>query len=790
MFYKYFTLPLALSLLLIGCGGKSLTSSHTESSFPGINIEDTTTNSDIVYLDDRDQKEAVIDVKSSFFIMNPHQQAWMSYYLFESTLAEFPDVAPETEQEIPVVYNARVMHYVNQYQGKGRRSFSIWLERSGKYVPNMKTILQQRGMPTDLVYLSMIESGFQVKAKSHKAAVGPWQFIKPTAKRYGLRVDAWVDERMDPKKSTIAAANYLGDLYAMFQNWELAAAGYNCGEDRVQSAIDKYGINDFWQISEFTLPKETKNYVPKLMAALIVAKNPEQYGFVGIQYQPSQDYEVAYVPGQKSLKDIAAVIGVSPTKLVELNPALKLKATPPGGSYDINVPPGYSNIVAQKSTELSSLSSVSTQIAKSGGGGTKYHKVRRGDTLGKISSRYGVSVAKIKRANGLRGSTIRTGQSLKIPGVKGGGYKTPSHHNTSTAKYKVRSGDTLGAIAARHRVSISSVKKANGLRGSLIKTGQVLTIPGSSGRYYDTQRNTSKPTKTAKYKVKSGDTLGLIATKHNVSVTTIKRANGIKGSMIKSGQVLTIPYITNGSQVASSTTQKRASSTKYKVRRGDTLGTIAERHGVRLSSLKSANNIHGSTIRVGQVLTIPGSSTTSQRVSTASSTSNGHSGTYKVRPGDTLGGIAQRHGVKTASLRSANNMRGSTIRSGQVLTIPNGNYSSKSSASKSKPTKYTVKSGDTLGSIAQRHGVRLASLKSANNIKGSNIRSGQVLTIPNGNYSSAKSSGSNVISYKVKNGDSLWGIASKHNVSVASIKKWNNLKSNNLQPGKKLTIYK
>ena len=194
-------------------------------------------------------------------------------------------------------------------------------------------------MPTDLVYLSMIESGFQVKAKSHKAAVGPWQFIKPTAKRYGLRVDAWADERMDPKKSTIAAANYLSDLYAMFQNWELAAAGYNCGEDRVQSAIDKYGINDFWQISEFTLPKETKNYVPKLMAALIVAKNPEKYGFIGIQYQPSQDYEVAFVPGQKSLKDIAQVIGVSQNTLVELNPALKLKTTPPGSSYDINVPP-------------------------------------------------------------------------------------------------------------------------------------------------------------------------------------------------------------------------------------------------------------------------------------------------------------------------------------------------------------------------------------------------------------------------------------------------------------------
>jgi len=152
-----------------------------------------------------------------------------------------------------------------------------------------------------------------------------------------------------------------------------------------------------------------------------------------------------------------------------------------------------------------------------------------------------------------------------------------------------------------------------------------------------------------------------------------------------------------------------------------------------------------------------------------------------------LGTIAQKHGVRLASLKSTNNIQGSTIRSGQVLTIPNGSYTSNGSAQRSKPSKYRVKSGDTLGIIAQKHGVKLASLKSANNIKGSTIRSGQVLTIPNGNYSSGQS---NVISYKVKNGDNLWEIASKHNVSIASIKKWNNLTSNSLQPGKKLTIYK
>ncbi|MEE8297955.1 MAG: LysM peptidoglycan-binding domain-containing protein, partial [Thermodesulfobacteriota bacterium] len=178
--------------------------------------------------------------------------------------------------------------------------------------------------------------------------------------------------------------------------------------------------------------------------------------------------------------------------------------------------------------------------------------------------------------------------------------------------------------------------------------------------------------------------------------------------------------------------------------------------------------------------------------------SNGQPSKYKVRSGDTLGGIAQKHGVRLASLKSANNIQGTTIKKGQVLTIPgssNGSYSSSSSSSSNgQPSKYKVRSGDTLGGIAQKHGVRLASLKSANNIQGTTIRKGQILTIPNssnGSYtSSSKSSGSGPVSYKVKSGDTLWEIASKHNVTVADIKEWNNLKSNNLALGKKLTIYK
>ncbi len=732
MFYRYFLTSATLLLLFtIGCGNKNYSPNSSQSTVPGIRI-DNYNNPDIKMVDGdtdyyaRDYRNQD-NIKPSFFFLNPHIQAWKTYYHFENIFIELPDVAPDDEKQIPVVLNERVMHYMTYFQTRGRKSFSIWLARSGKYIPNMKVILQQRGMPTDLVYLAMIESGFNVKARSHAAAVGPWQFIKPTAKRYGLRVDSWVDERMDPNKSTEAAANYLSDLYAMFQNWELAAAGYNCGEDRVQNAIDKYQINDFWQISEFTLPKETKNYVPKLMAALIIARDPAKYGFVGISYHEPVPYETIRVAPQKSLSEVARVIGVSPTKLKELNPALIHDATPPGNPYPIHVPPGYASIVTQKNQQIASLKNVNPQIARSSG--TFRYKVRRGDTLGKIAGKYGTSVSKIKRANGLKSSTIRVGQRLKIPGRYTKTTYASSKNTTSTVKYKVKSGDTLGAIAARHRVSALSIRRANGIKGSLILSGQTLTIPGASGRYSGDDATPTNSTKVAKYKVRSGDTLGGIAAKHRVSITTIKRTNGIKGSSIRAGQILSIPYIANGTSSSSTKTASTKSSSKYKVRSGDTLGGIAKKHGVRISSLKSANNISGSTIRVGQTLTIPGS---------------------------------------------------------------NGSYSSSStSSSNGSSSKYKVKSGDTLGGIAEKHGVRLASLKSANNISGSSIKIGQTLAIPNGNYSSnGSSSNGGPVSYKVRSGDTLWEIASKHDVTVANIKKWNNLKSNSLSPGKKLTIYK
>jgi membrane-bound lytic murein transglycosylase D len=718
---------------------------------------------------------------SRFFLLEANSQTWRAYYYFfylrDEIFENYPEYDPKRKQ-LPVVLNSRVQYYMGYFQTSGRKFFEKWLQRSGKYIPMMSEILQKKGLPPDLVYLAMIESGFNVKAKSHAAAVGPWQFIRPTALRYGLRVDSWVDERMDPEKSTIAAANYLGDLYEMFQSWELAAAGYNCGEQRVQAAIDTYNLYDYWAISDLALPKETRDYVPKLMAALIIAKDPQNYGFTGIYYSEPLRYENVSVPPQKSLNDIARIIGASSNTLVELNPNLRYGVTPPGGSYEIKVPPGYGRVVASRQLEIASLKTIAS-VGYSGSGNSLRYRVRRGDSLGRISNRYNVSVSSIKKANRLKGSTIRIGQVLTIPGrgsTSGRNYGYASNDRVRV-KYRVNGGDTLGAIAARHQVSISTIKRANNIKGSAIFVGQVLSIPNAVPPKYVARSGTP-----GKYRVSRGDTLGKIAQRHGVSVSAIKSANNINGSTIMAGQTIRIPG-TKGSRAGSTSTSK--ATVKYKVKRGDTIGLIAKRHGVSVSSITGANNIRGSKILVGQTLTIPGSSGGGYSSSAGTKPSK-----YKVKSGDTLGTIAARNGVSVASIKSTNGLKGSTIRVGQTLTIRGGSGGSYSGSAPRTSVKYRVKSGDTLGTIAARNGVSVASIKSANGLKGSTIVVGQTLNIPNGEIVAKNSTSSRrgSISHRVRRGETLWKIASQYDVSVSDLKRWNNLKTSRLVAGERLSI--
>lgn len=249
---------------------------------------------------------------------------------------------PESAGELPVVLNGPVRAFVRTFSTSQRSVFAGYLARSGRYLPLMQQIFKECGLPRDLVYLCLVESGFSPWAVSPAAAVGPWQFIQGTAARYGLKVNQWVDERRDPEKSTRAAARYLQDLYRQFGSWYLAAAGYNAGEKRVEGVVNRHDTRDFWTMSaKGLLPRETCNYVPQLIAAALIAKNPPKYGFKEIRYHAPVKFGRVKVPPGTDLPDFARSLGVDYQSLQELNPELNRALAPPESrGYPLKVPWG------------------------------------------------------------------------------------------------------------------------------------------------------------------------------------------------------------------------------------------------------------------------------------------------------------------------------------------------------------------------------------------------------------------------------------------------------------------
>lgn len=251
--------------------------------------------------------------------------------------------------DIPVTYNAQVRSWIRYFQTTGRTTFKRWLERSSRYMPLIQYELTQAGLPQDLVYVAMIESGFVPHAQSHAGALGMWQFIAPTAQRYGLKIDWWIDERQDFLKSTRAAIRYMSDLYRQFGSWYLVAASYNMGENGVRRLIKKHGTRNFWELAaRGALPLETRNYVPKIIASILISKAPALYGFRDLEYQLPLSYETVTVPGGTDIVNLAAYLGVSAKYLLGLNPEL-LKGFIPREvqSHEIRVPKGAVTAVAQ-----------------------------------------------------------------------------------------------------------------------------------------------------------------------------------------------------------------------------------------------------------------------------------------------------------------------------------------------------------------------------------------------------------------------------------------------------------
>ncbi|MCB0407933.1 MAG: lytic transglycosylase domain-containing protein, partial [Bdellovibrionales bacterium] len=265
-----------------------------------------------------------------------------------STKSVFTPVDQKPFFDIPVTYNAQVRTWIRFFQGSGKSGYKKWLERSHRYLPHMQTILEKRSMPKDLAYIAMIESGFSAHAVSTADAVGYWQFIKSTANRYGLQTKWWIDERRDFNKSTQAACSYLSDLYKMFGSWYLTASAYNMGENRLKRLIEKYKTENYWILSKkHDFPAETRDYIPKMIAAMLIAKAPKLYGFNNIAPEPPHSYEYFFVPGGTDLYILADKLGVNRKDLQKLNPEL-VKGFVPGfvKNHKIRIPPGFTTKVS------------------------------------------------------------------------------------------------------------------------------------------------------------------------------------------------------------------------------------------------------------------------------------------------------------------------------------------------------------------------------------------------------------------------------------------------------------
>ena len=384
----------------------------------------------------------------------------------------FENVSVEKPYQIPMILNDSVENHLEYFKTRGRDVFQTWLDRSARYIPLMQEIFREKNLPDDLVYVAMIESGFNPYAVSWARAVGPWQFMPSTGKLYGLKIDWWVDERKDPIKSTMAAAEHLKDLHNLFGSWPLALASYNAGAGKVQRAVLRTRSEDFWDLKASRyIRRETKNYIPKYMAATIIAKNPGAYGFTVTPVEPF-DYDEVVITESTDLRLIARCIGEPYEVIKDLNPELKRWVTPPDTPrYVLRVPKGTAEAFAAQYAAVPDDQKIRWER----------HLVAKGETLKGLAKHFNTTPEAIREVNGLKKDRIVPGKHLLIPVDTN--EKSPVSSSLAPDQagrkqqilYRVRSGDNLVRIAREHDVSVADIRGwNNGLR--TIRKGQKIKL--------------------------------------------------------------------------------------------------------------------------------------------------------------------------------------------------------------------------------------------------------------------------------------------------------------------------
>jgi len=599
-------------------------------------------------------------------------------------------ILPEPKQVvISLIENEEVLKNIAflTEEGKkgGKRFFKKWLERTTRWFPLMRQIASQEGMPEELIYLSMIESGLRTDAVSHSNAVGLWQFLRTTGQDYDLNTNpsVWYDERRDPEKSTRAAMRFLKDLYNQLNDWHLALAAYNCGGGRVKRTLRSFGTDSstYWDIRD-KLPKETQHYVPIYIAATKIALNPAAYGFNtdSLKFETEYSYDTYTLTEPVSLSVIAKCVDTTREAIQALNPELMRTITPPDvESYTIKIP---KNKIQLFVANYSTLSSSDKQPWIE-------HKVASGESIAKIAREYEVSRNEIATANNLPSyrTKVKVGSVLKIPVDK-------------------------DYYAAKKR---AEEEKAT-------------SVAVSTKIVQDQKRLT--------HSVKHGESLYSIANKYGISLIDLRNLNSIPfdDDNIFIGQKLIVSTseIKKPSAITETSTPKLV---RHKVREGETLHAIAENYNVSAEAIMATNNLKDEKLLQGQMIAIEVTSTSTANIITK--TSSGRTVFHQVKPDETLGTIAGVYGVTEESIIKWNSDKidGSTILAGSVLKIEEPNISKGSAQSTPKnvnkaPKYYTVKRGETLSSISRKFGVSVSDLISRNNkLEPDNLRVGQRIRI-------------------------------------------------------------
>ncbi len=512
--------------------------------------------------------------------------------------------------DLPIKMNDRVKSSIVYFQTVARDAFYRYLGRKHKYESLFRETLARHGLPQDLIYLCLVESGFNPKAYSWARASGLWQFIASTGRLYGLDRDWWIDERRDPIKATDAAARFLKDLYKQFGDWELAMAAYNGGPGRVKGTIKKQGTDDFWKMR---LRRQTMDYVPLIYAAAIIAKDPERYGFTEVVYEPEMKWDEVTIDHCVSLKDAAAAVGCSVDELKEYNPELLRDYTPPGDKgYRLKLPHGSKESFAAAYESMPTPQETSWVT----------HTIRKGETIGTIASKYGVSQYAILESNHLSSrATIIAGKTLIVPvpldGEKGwqGGTKKREYAAEGSV-YTVRQGDTMWDIARAFGTSVDALRRVNYIeRGGRLYVGQRLKIPADASNFKQLNQPPTSPsyaaeksaaastpqvvmgsTGTKSHKVRVGDSLWEIARKYGTTTANLRRLNNLgRTGRIYPGQVLQV-----GTETSSA-----IDYVIYTVQQGDSLAGIAKQFGISISTILSLNELDDpDNLQVGQILKI------------------------------------------------------------------------------------------------------------------------------------------------------------------------------------------